>query len=248
MILTPSESRGLRIDTRPEQPILVSGLVGSEMDTESKFGQMVPVMKATGKIIEHKEQESLLISMVTSMKEIGLTTRQMVMVYTFMLTELGMRATGWMIYSTAWAKNHGQMVPSMRVSTSLVKNTVEVSTAGTMALSITVIGRKIRSKDLERTPGSMEDSTRENGLTTIWTVLEFILGKTEDHTVGSIKMTRSMDTVSTHGLMAELTLVTGAEASNMVLELISCQINQPNVVFGKKEKESNGSMKISNQK
>merc|ERR1712156_1008140 len=155
---------------------------------------MVPVMRATGKIIEHRVQESLLISMVTSMKEIGLTTRQMVMAYTFMSTELDMRATGWMIYSTAWAKNHGQMVPSMRVSTSLVKNTVEVSTAGTMALSITVIGRKIRSRDLERTPGSMEDNTRENGLTTIWTVLEFILGKTEDHTVESIKMTRSMDT------------------------------------------------------
>ena len=153
MILTPSESRGLRIDTRPEQPIPVNGLVDSEMDTESKFGQMVPAMKATGKIIEHKEQESLLISMVTSMKEIGLTTRQMVMVCTFMSTELGMRVTGWMIYSTAWAKNHGQMVPFMRVSISLVKNTVEVSTAGTMALSITVIGRKIRSKDLERTPG-----------------------------------------------------------------------------------------------
>ena len=94
----------------------------------------------------------------------------------------------------------------------------------------------------------MEDSIKENGLTIIWMELEFTLGRTEDHTVESIKMTRNMDTVSTHGLMAELTLVTGAEASNMVLELISCQINQPNVVFGKKEKELNGSMKISNQK
>ena len=153
MILTQSESRGPRIDTRLEQPILVSGLVVSEMDTASKFGQMAPATKATGKIIEHKEKESLLILMVTSMKEIGLTTRQMVMVCTFMSTELGMRATGWMIYSTAWAKNHGQMVPSMKVSISPVKSTVEVSTAGMMALSITVIGRKIRSKDLELTPG-----------------------------------------------------------------------------------------------
>ena len=153
MILTPSESKGPRIDTRPEQPTLVSGLVGSEMDTASKFGQMVPVMKATGKIIEHRAQESLRISMVTSMKEIGLTTRQMVMECTFMSTEQGMRATGWMIYSTAWAKNHGQMVPFTRVSISLVKNTVEVFTAGTMVPSITVIGRKTRSKDLEPTPG-----------------------------------------------------------------------------------------------
>ena len=86
------------------------------MDTESKFGQMVPVTKATGKIIEHREKESLLILMVTSMKEIGLTTKLMAMVYIFMLTELGMRATGWMIYSTAWAKSHGQMVLSTRVS------------------------------------------------------------------------------------------------------------------------------------
>ena len=64
-----------------------------------------------------------------------------------------MRATGWMIYSTEWAKNHGQMVPYMRVNISLVKNMVEDFTAGTMAPSITVIGRKTRSKDLERTPG-----------------------------------------------------------------------------------------------
>ena len=153
MILTPSESKGPRIDTRPEQPILVSGLVGSEMDTASKFGQMVLATKAIGKIIEHKVKESSLISMATSMKEIGLTTRQMVMECTFMSTEQGMRATGWMIYSTAWAKNHGQMVPFTRVSISLVKNTVEVFTAGTMVPSITVIGRKTRSKDLERTPG-----------------------------------------------------------------------------------------------
>ena len=84
MILTPRESRGQHIDTRQEQPILVSGLVGSEMDTASKFGQMVPVTKATGKIIEHRVKESLLILMVTSMKEIGLTTRLMAMVYIFM--------------------------------------------------------------------------------------------------------------------------------------------------------------------
>ena len=116
MILTPSESKGPHIDTRLEQPILVSGLVGSEMDMESKFGQMVPVMKATGKIIEHREKESSLILMATSMKEIGLTTRQMVMECTFMSTEQGMRATGWMIYSTEWEKNHGQMVPFTRVS------------------------------------------------------------------------------------------------------------------------------------
>ena len=147
MILTPRESRGQHIDTRQEQPIPVSGLVGSEMDMESKFGQMVPVMKATGKIIEHKVKESSLISMATSMKEIGLTTRQMVMEYTFMSTEQGMRATGWMIYSTEWAKNHGQMVPFTRVSISLVKSTVEAFTAGTMAPSITVIGKRTRSKD-----------------------------------------------------------------------------------------------------
>lgn len=94
----------------------------------------------------------------------------------------------------------------------------------------------------------MGDSTKENGLTIIWTELEFTLGKTEDHTVESIKMTRSMDTVSTHGLMVELTLVIGAEANNMDLELISCQVNQSKVVFGKKEKELNGLMKISKEK
>ena len=94
----------------------------------------------------------------------------------------------------------------------------------------------------------MEDSIRENGLTIIWTELVFTHGKTEDHTVESIKMIRNMDMASTHGLMVELTLATGAEENNMVLELILYQISLPNVAFGKKEKESNGSMKISKEK
>ena len=94
----------------------------------------------------------------------------------------------------------------------------------------------------------MEDSTKENGLTIIWTELEFTLGKMEDHTAESIKMTRSMDMVSTHGLMVEPTLVTGAEANSMVSELILSQISQRNVVSGKKEKELNGLMKISKEK
>ena len=56
---------------KQEQPIPVSGLVASEMDTESKSGQMVPATREIGRIIELKVRESSHISMETSMRETG---------------------------------------------------------------------------------------------------------------------------------------------------------------------------------
>ena len=53
------------------QPIPVSGLVASEMGTESKSGQMVPAMKEIGRTIELKARESSRISMEISMRETG---------------------------------------------------------------------------------------------------------------------------------------------------------------------------------
>ena len=114
--LTLNENRGILTNIRLEQRILVNGSVVSEMVMESKSGQMVLVMKETGKIIEHKALESSLTLMETSMKEIGSTTRQMAMEFISMLMEQDMRATGWTIFSMAWEKSHGQMVQSMKVS------------------------------------------------------------------------------------------------------------------------------------
>ena len=94
----------------------------------------------------------------------------------------------------------------------------------------------------------MGGSIRESGLTITWTVSEYTLGKMVDPTVESIRMTRSMVMASTHGLMVVLTLVTGVEESNMVLEPIVCHLSQRKVVFGKKGNVLNGSMKINRTK
>ena len=67
----PRESRGRPIGIKRVQPIPVSGLVASEMGTESKSGQMVPAMREIGKTIELKVRESSPISMETSMRETG---------------------------------------------------------------------------------------------------------------------------------------------------------------------------------
>lgn len=65
------ESRDQPTDTKQEPLILASGSVDSEMELESKFGQMVLAMKATGRTTEHKASESSPISMVTSTRATG---------------------------------------------------------------------------------------------------------------------------------------------------------------------------------
>ena len=71
MIQRQQERREKPIDIRPELLIQVSGLVASEMDTESKYGRMVPAMRETGRTIELKVSENSPISMETFMRETG---------------------------------------------------------------------------------------------------------------------------------------------------------------------------------
>ena len=67
----PRESRGRPIGIKRVQLIPVSGLVASEMATESKFGQMVPAMREIGKITELKVSENSPILMETFMRATG---------------------------------------------------------------------------------------------------------------------------------------------------------------------------------
>lgn len=63
----------------------------------------------------------------------------------------------------------------------------------------------------------MVENTEESGSTTTWKDLDFTLGTMEEHSKGSIKMTKSMAMESTDGTMVESTKATGSLASNMVL-------------------------------
>jgi len=147
------ESKDLSIDIRQERHIPVSGKVDSETVSGSKYGQMVPVMRETGRTIEHKDSESSPTSTEISMKATGSTTRPTEEVSTFMLTELDMKVHGWTISSMDTEKNPGRMVQSMKANTSQERSMEEVFIAGTMDPSIMVIGKKIRSRVLVRTHG-----------------------------------------------------------------------------------------------
>ena len=131
-----------------------------------------------------------------------------------MLTEQGTKVSGWTISSTAMEKNPGLMALFMKVSTSQERNMEEVSTVGTTGPSTMAIGKRTKSRDLERTPGWTEDSIRVNGSITTWTVLASTLGKTEDNTKVNARMTRSTDMEFTLGQMAAHTLDTGAVENN----------------------------------
>ena len=67
----PRESRGRPIGIKRVQLIPVSGLVASEMGTESKSGQMVPAMREIGRTIELKVRESSHTLMEISTRETG---------------------------------------------------------------------------------------------------------------------------------------------------------------------------------
>ena len=131
-----------------------------------------------------------------------------------MLTEQGTKVSGWTISSTVMEKNPGLMALSMKVSTSQERNMEEVSTVGTTGPSTMAIGKRTKSRDLERTPGWTEDSTRVNGSITTWTASAFTHGKMEGNTAVNTKTTRSTDMEFTLGQMVVHTLDTGAVESN----------------------------------
>ena len=111
-----------------------------------------------------------------------------------------------------------------------------------MEASIQATGKRIKSKVSELTVGWMEDSIKASGLIITWTTWVSIPGLMVDATWASTKTIKNMDMVYTNGLTEGSISVNGCEENNMVwgftkqLRLIS------NTDYGKKEKESNGSM------
>ena len=71
MIQTLKEKRDLPILSKLVQLTTASGLVDSEMDMESRNGQMVLFMKGTGKTIVHTAKENSFTSTATFTMAIG---------------------------------------------------------------------------------------------------------------------------------------------------------------------------------
>ena len=214
--------------------MMVSGSVDSGTEKVFSNGQMVPGMRGNGKTIGPTVKENSLILTATSTMVIGSTIKPTGMVYTIILTELCMRGTGEMIFSTVRAKRAGPMAPFTKVSIWPERNTDSVSIAGMMDQNTKENGTKTRSRASELTAGSTEDNTRESGLIIIWTEWESTLGLMADVIWESIKMTRSTGMVFTSGLTAACTSVNGCAASNTASESTRLKTLASNMVSGRR--------------
>lgn len=93
----------------------------SEMVTAHKSGLMDRDMKDTGKLIKPTDKENSFMLMVTFMKANGSKTKLMETEPTLTLTVPITTEIGSTINSTVTEWSHGQMVLSMRATTSTVK-------------------------------------------------------------------------------------------------------------------------------
>ena len=96
------------------QPMMDSGKTAKRMDSASRCGRMVHIMKVDGGKEKSAVRESLYMQMETSMRDNGKTTLQMVRGYLFTLVGKNTPASGRTTNITVRATRHGLMVPTMR--------------------------------------------------------------------------------------------------------------------------------------
>ena len=91
------------------QPMMDSGKTAKRMDSASRCGRMVHIMKVDGGKEKSAARESLSIQMETSMRANGKTTLQMVRGYLFTLVGKNTPASGRTTNITVRATRHGLM-------------------------------------------------------------------------------------------------------------------------------------------
>lgn len=189
--------------------MMENGLEDSEMVMVFSNGLMVLDTRDSGKIIELMARANLLILMATFMTVTGLMIKPTDMVSIIISMEPCTKDSGETIFNMEREKNHGQINQSMRVNIWQERSMVLVFTLGTMDLDTLVNGMKIKSRDSVPTVGLTVVNIKESGLIIIWMVWVYTHGPMEDATWENTRMTRSMDTVYTNGLMVDFTLVNG---------------------------------------
>lgn len=222
MTLTSHVNRGLHTSLRPELSTLVSGKEDLEMDLVSKHGQTVLSTLENGERTEPMEREDSFTLMVIFMMDIGLTTKQTVVVSTNTLTVLSTKVYGKMISSMVMEWKPGQTNQNTRETMPSAGSMELVAISGMMDLCTQVIGVKIRFLVSESTLGLMVDVTKENGLTTIWKVWVSTSGMMAGCIKANTKMTKNMALVYIHGLTGGVMRATGIRESSMESVLTSC--------------------------
>ena len=107
-----------------------NGSAASDMATESRPGQTVLAMKASGAIIKLTVRASSIMSMVTSLMANGVMTKPTDLEHTSTSMAPSMKANGSMIFKTVKEKKLGEMAQSMRACTTKGTNMARVATSG----------------------------------------------------------------------------------------------------------------------
>ena len=144
MIHMLKEKRDLLTLSRRVQHTPVSGLVVSEMVTESSSGQMAPDMKVNGKTIERMVKVNLRILTEIFMEVTGSMIKLMATVSIITSTAQCTKDTGVMTCNTAMVKKVGPMALSTKVNTWPAKSMVWAFTAGMMDQNTKVSGMKTK--------------------------------------------------------------------------------------------------------
>lgn len=171
-------------------------------------------------------------------KDSGVATRPTAMASIATSTELDTKGTGRMIYSKVLALKRGLTTPNTKGITVSDASTVSESTSGATALATKVNGMKTRFQASVFTLGLTAAAMKDCGERTTWMAWEFISGTTAGPIKDNTWMTRSMDMVSTGGLMADSTQAIGTLASSMVWAYTWWQLRtESSMDFGMMERE-----------
>ena len=218
------------------------------MDMESRYGLMVQCTLATGKIVRLPVKVNLLISMETSTKVNGSTTKLMALVYTVTEMEASTLGHGRMINLTVLVLNPGLTIPSMKEVIALAAKMDLAFISGKMKQSTRDNGKIIRSQALVSMSGSMAVAIKASGKIIIWTALESISGKTAVFIKENISKIKSMVMVYSIGKMEESMLATGPMVNSMASEFMKSQTKASRSASGNLAKSFNGLLKNKNIK
>lgn len=142
---------------------LASGQGQLDMAMVHKFGQMAPVMTATGSTIDKRVSAASFMQMVTYILATGKMTNQMVVEFTFIRTVHHTKVTGLMTNTMAKARNSGQMELPTLVNTTVEESMVMDCLSGKMAAVTMESSLRIRCMATEYTNGVTEGNTMALG-------------------------------------------------------------------------------------
>jgi len=121
-----------------------TGKVVLGMDMERRYGQMEQSMKVFGKMERLQAKESLYMSMEIFIKESGNKIKLVDMVYTSTIMVHDIKDIGLMITNMVRELKLGLMVAHMLETTAKARNMVKESIYGKMAVSMMVVGFRIK--------------------------------------------------------------------------------------------------------